>query len=252
MNWIENLPLIKKYKYTPTFDLRIIGPCAIESYQQLEAVCKYVKSIGFSTIRGGAYKHRTTPYKFSGLGQEGIEILHELGTKYGLTTVSEITSPNQINLFNEKVDVIMIGARNMRNYDLLKLVASIDKPIILKRSMDSTLEDWLSACEHYLFHGGKKVILCERGVKTFDLSFRNMMDISSTAFIKKELDIPIIVDPSHGTGYKPIMALVTKSFLAIGCDGYIVEIHPNPSSALCDAEQALSFFDFNSFSKEVI
>lgn len=222
----------------------IAGPCAIEDENQLLSISNTLKRLGIRYLRGGAFKHRTSPYSFAGLGKEGIYLIKKIADSNGQLVVSEITSESQIDLFAENVDIIQIGARSMRNYELIRLVAKLRKVTLLKRSMDSTLRDWLFAGEHFLYHGGQDLIFCERGVTSFDPAFRNMIDITSTCFIKEFLRVPVVLDPSHGTGFPPLFLSLIKAFLAIGIDGYMLEVHNVPEKALCDSDQALSMEEF--------
>lgn len=245
MKWTSELRLLKDYHPSDTYnEIIIAGPCAIESHEQIEEISEFLKELGIDFMRGGAYKHRTSPYSFSGLGEKGLKIISDVCRANKQLVVSEILSIDQLPLFDKYVDIIMIGARSMRNYPLIHSTSKLGKPMIIKRSMDSTLKDWLFAAEHAFYHGAKDVILCERGVKTFDPEFRNILDISSASFITENYNIPLIVDPSHGTGVKEIMGKVAKAFLAIGAKGYMLEIHNNPAIAKCDAEQALTFEEF--------
>ena len=244
-NWLSELVLLNNYKpKEPQAQLVVAGPCAIESEDQLNNISSFLSSKGIEYLRGGAFKHRTSPYSFSGMGKEGLKLLHDVAQANNQKTVSEILSNKYLDDYEQYADVIMIGARNMRNYPLIHEVAQLNKPVILKRSMDSTIKEWLFAAEHFLHYGGQEIILCERGVKTFDDNFRNILDISSACFIKENFDVPLIVDPSHGTGVKQIMGRVAQAFLAIGTDGYMLEVHDNPEIAKCDKEQALSFNEF--------
>lgn len=244
-NWLSQLVLLRKYEPNKSFNnLVIAGPCAIESENQLKSISDFLSSLGVKYLRGGAFKHRTSPYSFSGVGRQGLELLHDIAISNNQKTVSEIISMKYLEDFERFVDIIMIGARSMRNYPLIEEVAKLGKPIILKRSMDSTIKDWLFAAEHFLHYGGREIILCERGVNNFDPSFRNMVDISSACLIKQNFDVPLIIDPSHGTGIKQIMGSVAKAFLAIGSNGHMMEVHDNPEIAKCDKEQALSFDEY--------
>jgi 3-deoxy-7-phosphoheptulonate synthase len=249
--WVDDLKLLSQYKGGDTPNVIIAGPCAIESRNQVFEISESLSKMGVNYLRGGAFKHRTSPYSFSGLGEEGLRFIKEAANQNRQQVVSEVLSETKMDLFKKYVDVIQIGARNMRNYELMKAVSLLNKPVILKRSMDSTIKDWLFAAEHLLYYGVGNITLCERGVSTFDPLFRNMLDISSTCFIKELFNIPVIIDPSHGTGVPLIYEKVIKAFLAAGASGYMVEVHNNPAIAKCDAEQALSIDDFAILKKKL-
>lgn len=224
----------------------IAGPCAIESYEQLHEIAKNIKELGADMLRGGAYKPRTSPYSFQGLGEEGLKIMRKVSDEVGIPIISEITSVDDLDCFKKYVDMIQIGARNMQNFDLLQKVAGLEKPILLKRGMSSTVSEFLLAAEYILKRGNPNVVLCERGIRTFETSARNILDLNSLALIKIESHLPIIVDPSHSAGRYDLVAPLAKAGMACGADGLIVEVHNNPAEALCDGAQSLTF---NSFKK---
>jgi len=215
------------------------GPCAVESQEQIEEIAPLVKAAGASILRAGAYKPRTSPYSFQGLEQEGLKILKAAKKKYGLPIVSEIMSVEDIDLFVENVDLIQVGARNMQNFALLKELGKLDKPILLKRGIANTIEEWLMSAEYILAGGNPNVILCERGIRTYETSTRNTLDISSIPVIKKLSHLPIIVDPSHAAGRWEYIESLSLAAIAAGADGLIIEVHQNPEKALSDGQQSL-------------
>ncbi len=215
------------------------GPCAIESQTQIEEIVPLVMASGAKIIRAGAYKPRTSPYSFQGLGPEGVSILGKTGKKYHIPIVSEIMSIDDLPFFADNIDILQVGARNMQNYPLLKEIGKLDKPILLKRGMANTIEEWLMSAEYILAGGNDKVILCERGIRTFEPSVRNTLDISSIPVLKKLTHLPVIVDPSHAAGRWDFVESLSKAAIAAGADGLIVEVHPNPETALSDGQQSL-------------
>jgi len=217
----------------------IAGPCAVESKEQIEEITPIVKQAGASILRGGAFKPRTSPYSFQGLEHKGLEILKEAKDKYKMPVVSEIMSVDDIDSFVKNVDLIQVGARNMQNFALLKELGKIDKPILLKRGISSTIEEWLMSAEYILAGGNTNVILCERGIRTYETSTRNTLDISSIPVIKKLTHLPIIVDPSHAAGRWEYVESLSLAAIAAGADGLIIEVHQNPEIALSDGQQSL-------------
>jgi len=215
------------------------GPCAVESYEQMDTITPLVKNAGASILRAGAYKPRTSPYSFQGLGDEGLDILVEMKKKYNIPVVSEVMSVEDIDKFIEKVDLIQVGARNMQNFALLKELGKTTKPILLKRGLSSTIEEWLMSAEYIMAGGNPNVILCERGIRTYENSTRNTLDISSVAVIKKLTHLPIIIDPSHAAGRWEYIESLSKAAVAAGADGLIIEVHPEPELALSDGQQSL-------------
>jgi len=224
----------------------ISGPCSVETPEQMEAVASHIKKEGIYLLRGGAYKPRTSPYDFQGLGVEGLKILSETAKRNGMTCVSEIVAPEDVELACEYVDVIQIGARNMQNFELLKAAGSVRKPILLKRGLAATIEELLYAAEYIASRGNDQIILCERGIRTYEKATRNTLDISAVPILKQESHLPVVVDISHSTGRKDIMLPIAKAALAVGADGLIVETHNEPAVALSDAKQQL---DLDQFSK---
>jgi len=229
----------------------IAGPCSIESYDQLLAIAKEVKKLGADMLRGGAYKPRTSPYSFQGLGEEGLKIMQKVSEEVGIPIISEITSTDDLELFKNSVDMIQLGSRNMHNFDLIQKVAKLDKPILLKRGLSATMEEFLLAAEYILNQGNKKVVLCERGIRTYEQSSRNILDLNTLALIKIESHLPIIVDPSHPAGRYDLVAPLAKAGIACGADGLIVEVHNNPKEAMSDGAQSLTFDSFKSLMSEL-
>jgi 3-deoxy-7-phosphoheptulonate synthase len=222
----------------------IAGPCAVETFEQLLATAEAVKAAGADLLRGGAYKPRTSPYAFRGLGVEGLKMLREVGDRTGLPVVTEILSPADVDLFVQYADVQQIGARNMQNFNLLDEVGQVDKPILLKRGMMSTIEELLLSAEYILAHGNSRVILCERGIRTFETTTRNTPDIAAIPVVKHLSHLPIIFDPSHAAGQRRFVAPFARAGIAAGADGLLIEVHVKPEEALCDGKQALLPEDF--------
>lgn len=218
----------------------ISGPCSVESEEQIVSVAKELKNVGASFLRGGAYKPRTSPYSFQGLGLEGLDLLKIARAETGLPIVSEIMSTDVLDRFVEDVDIIQIGARNMQNFVMLRELGRTKKPILLKRGLSATLEEWLMSAEYILSEGNEKVILCERGIRTFETYTRNTLDLSSVPAIKKLSHLPIIVDPSHGTGKSWMVGTMSKAALVSGADGVVIEVHNNPKCALSDGDQSIT------------
>lgn len=226
------------------------GPCSVESEEQIIEVAKRVKEAGASVLRGGAYKPRTSPYAFQGLKAEGIELLLKAKKEVGLPIVSEITNINNLDQFSE-VDIIQVGARNMQNFDLLYELGHSNKPILLKRGLSSTIEEWLMSAEYIMAGGNSNVILCERGIRTYETMTRNTLDISAVPIIKRLTHLPIIVDPSHATGKTWLVEPLAKASISAGADGVMIEVHNNPSCALCDGAQSITPNDFDKIMFEV-
>ncbi len=222
----------------------IAGPCSVESEEQIVAVAKRVKASGAAALRGGAFKPRTSPYAFQGMGTHGIDLLLEAKAATGLPIVTELMSSDQLPLFEEVVDVIQIGARNMQNFDLLKKVGRTSKPILLKRGMSSTVEEWLMSAEYIMAEGNSKVILCERGIRTFETYTRNTLDLSAVLAVKKQSHLPVVVDPSHACGKAWMVERMSMAAVAAGADGLIIEVHNDPKNALCDGAQSITPDDF--------
>ncbi len=222
----------------------IAGPCAIESYEQLDKIAKIVKEAGLSFLRAGAYKPRTSPYSFQGLEHKGLEMLKEIGNKYGLYTTTEVTDAETVDEVARYADILQIGTRNMSNFALLKKVGAVafrqKKKVILKRGWGSTIKEWLLAVEYITSQSDEEVILCERGIRTFEPYTRFTLDLSAVPVIKKLSKLPIIIDPSHAVGQSDLVIPMSRAAIAVGADGIIVEIHNEPEKALCDGQQALN------------
>ena len=226
------------------------GPCSIESHQTLLKVAKAVKKAGASVLRGGAFKPRTSPYSFQGLGEKGLKILHDVSKELNMPTVTELMDIRDIDLVERYSDVIQIGARNMQNFDLLKEVGLSKKPVLLKRGMMSTIEEWLMSAEYILSNGNFNVILCERGIRTFEKATRFTFDVSAIPVVKKLSHLPVVADPSHATGKWSLVTPVGAAAIAAGVDGLLVEVHSNPEEALSDGTQSLLPANFKTFMKE--
>jgi len=217
----------------------IAGPCAVENADLLDDIALSVKQAGANILRGGAFKPRTSPYSFQGLGEEGLKILRDVGRKHGMPVVTEVMDPRQVDLVDGYADMIQIGARNMQNFDLLREVGQTEKPVLLKRGMSATVKDMLMSAEYIMAAGNSRVVLCERGVRSFEDSTRNMLDLSSVPNVKGQSHLPIIVDPSHATGRPDLIPSLARAAVAAGADGVHVEVHSCPERALSDGPQAL-------------
>lgn len=220
------------------------GPCAVENKDQLLTTAEIVQEHGASILRGGAFKPRTSPFSFQGLGEEGLELLVEARKLTGLPIVTEVMDTRQVELVSQYADILQVGSRNMNNFPLLKEVGQVDKPILFKRGMMATVDEYLLAAEYILHNGNENVILCERGIRTFENSTRNTLDLSAVLLLKKLTHLPVCVDPSHGTGIRWMVPEMAKAALAVGADAIIVEVHYKPEIALCDGEQSLYPDDF--------
>lgn len=219
----------------------IAGPCSVETPSQMEAAAAGVAAAGCRLMRGGAYKPRTSPYAFQGHGEEGLAMFRQAAQAHGLPIVTELMDLRTLDAFlRYDVDVIQIGTRNMQNFDLLKEVGKINKPVILKRGMSATISEWLMAAEYIAAGGNQQIIFCERGIRTFETAYRNVLDVTAIAVLKKETHLPVIVDPSHAGGKAWMVSALSKAAVAAGADGLLVEMHPNPCEAWCDADQALT------------
>ena len=217
----------------------IAGPCSVESEEQIVEIAKEVKELGANFLRGGAFKPRTSPYAFQGLKYEGLELLKKAKAKTGLPIVTELMSPYDIETFVENVDVIQVGARNMQNFDLLKELGKTNKPILLKRGLSATIEEWLMSAEYIMAGGNENVILCERGIRTFETYTRNTLDLSAVPAVKKLSHLPVVIDPSHSAGKYWMVEPLAKAAVAVGADGLIIEVHNDPANALCDGPQSI-------------
>ena len=229
----------------------IAGPCSVESAEQVTSIARDVKASGAAMLRGGAFKPRTSPYSFQGMGESGLDLLLEAKAATGLPIVSEIMAPRYAELFEEKVDLVQIGARHMQNFDLLKEVGKLSKPVLLKRGLANTYEEWIMSAEYIMAAGNENVILCERGVRTFETYTRNTLDLSAIPAIRQMSHLPIIVDPSHAAGMYWMVEPLALAATAIGADGLIVEVHNDPAHAKCDGQQSLTPEKFDTLMKKV-
>jgi len=222
----------------------IAGPCSVESETQLNTIAAYLATQNVKILRGGAFKPRTSPYSFQGLGIEGLKLLRTTADQYGMAVISEIMNKEDLNAFNTYTDIIQVGARNMANFDLLKALGKAKKPIMLKRGLSATIEEWLMSAEYIMAHGNKEVILAERGIRTFETYTRNTLDISAVLSIKELSHLPVIIDPSHAAGKYSMIEKLSMASLAVGADGLMVEVHNDPENALSDGAQSLKFDRF--------
>lgn len=229
----------------------IAGPCSVESTEQVLEIAHAAKASGANLLRGGAFKPRTSPYSFQGMGLEGLEILCEAKAATGLPIVTELMSTEYLDVFNEKVDLIQIGARNMQNFDLLKQLGQIERPILLKRGLNATYEEWFMSAEYIMAAGNENVILCERGIRTFENYTRNTLDLQSIPVVRKLTHLPIVIDPSHAGGKWWLVEPMSKAAIAAGADGLMVEVHNNPECALCDGAQSLKPKKYDELIKEI-
>jgi 3-deoxy-7-phosphoheptulonate synthase len=227
------------------------GPCAVESSKQMDTVAHAVKTAGASVLRGGAFKARTSPGSFEGLGEKGLKMLAAAAKDYGLLSVTEVLDIRDIELISKYADIFQIGARNMQNVSLLKEIGKTDKPVLLKRGMGSTITELLLAAEYISNGGNHKIILCERGIRTFEPETRNTLSLSAVPLIKELSKFPVIVDPSHGTGRAMLVAPMSKASIAAGADGLLIDVHPNPEKALCDGRQAIKINIFGQLMKDL-
>lgn len=223
----------------------IAGPCAVESREQLFKTGRSVRTSGAHILRGGAFKPRSSPYTFQGMGEEGLKLLYEIRKDTGMPVVTEVMDTRQVEMVSQYADIIQIGSRNMQNFPLLKEAGLCRKPVLLKRGMMATIEEYLMAAEYILNQGNDQVILCERGIRTFETSTRNTLDLSAVPVLKRLTHLPVIVDPSHGTGVRWMVPPMAKAAVAVGADGLIMEVHYNPEGALCDGYQSLSLDEFD-------
>jgi 3-deoxy-7-phosphoheptulonate synthase len=229
----------------------IAGPCSVESREQMLQTAHAVKRAGATMLRGGAYKPRTSPYDFQGLGLEALKILSEAREQSGLPVVTEVMSTEDVDIICEHADMLQVGARNMQNFALLRRLATVNKPVLLKRGPSATIKEWLLAAEYLLSGGNKNVVLCERGIKTFETEMRNTFDLAAVALARDLSHLPVIADPSHGTGKQSLIAAVSRAAVAVGADGLIIEVHPCPERALSDGPQSLDFAGFENVMKAI-
>ncbi|MDR3613412.1 MAG: 3-deoxy-7-phosphoheptulonate synthase [Candidatus Obscuribacterales bacterium] len=221
----------------------IAGPCAVESAAQMHTVTERLSVCGVQAIRGGVFKPRTSPYAFQGMAEEGIEILRSIERQFRLPTVTEVMSAEQLALLSPHVSMLQVGSRNMQNFELLKLLGKTDKPILLKRGLAATIEELIMAAEYICAHGNNQVVLCERGIRSFDTYTRNVLDLGAVVALKQMTHLPVIVDPSHAAGKRELVADLARGAIACGADGLIIECHPEPEKSVSDARQALSLND---------
>lgn len=218
----------------------IAGPCSFGTYEELDSIAKKLKELNIDILRAGTFKGRTSPYAFQGLRDEGVEILIEIGKKYNIPVVTELTSIEQIKKYGNRIDIIQIGARNMYNYELLKEAGKLNTPVILKRGLSATYNEWILSAEYIKNEGNNNIILCERGIRGFDSTTRNILDIAAVPYIKQNTKYPIIVDPSHATGTRYMIRPLSLSSIAAGADGIMLEVHTNPEKSLSDARQTIN------------
>lgn len=228
------------------------GPCAIEDEETLFAAADAVKAAGAQVLRGGAYKPRSSPKAFQGLGREGLAMLRRVSKVTGLAIITEVLDTRDVELVADVADILQIGSRNMQNTALLKEVGKIKKPVMLKRGMSATVEEWLQAAEYILDAGNPDVILCERGIRTFETALRNTLDLSAVSLLKEMSGLPVVVDPSHGTGRRSLVAPMSKAAVAAGADGLLIEVHPHPELAVCDGPQSLTPIEFSILMGQVV
>lgn len=227
------------------------GPCSVENREMLQNIAREVKKGGAIALRGGAYKPRTSPYDFQGLGEEGLKYLREVADENGMIVITELMGTDDLDLVLKYTDIVQIGARNMQNFSLLKRLGQIDKPVLLKRGLSATINEFLLSAEYIIAHGNRNVILCERGIRTFETMTRNTLDINAIAMIKEISHLPIIVDASHGTGKRSIVGAVTLAGIFAGADGAMIEVHENPECALSDGAQSLDFELFKKVARNI-
>jgi len=229
----------------------IAGPCAVENEDIMKETAFKVRASGASMLRGGAYKPRTSPYSFQGLGEEGLEILARVGQDMNMPVVTEVMDSEDISLVSEYADILQVGARNMHNFSLLRKLGKVNKPVILKRGLSATIEEWLYAAEYIAVGGNSRVIMCERGIRSSETWTRNTIDLSAVALVKELSHLPVMVDPSHGTGIRSLVTPMAKAAIAAGADGVMVEVHPNPEKALSDGPQSLTPRGFSIMMREL-
>ncbi|MFJ8525536.1 bifunctional 3-deoxy-7-phosphoheptulonate synthase/chorismate mutase [Bacillus cereus] len=229
----------------------IMGPCAVENLDQVRLVAQALSKQGLKLMRGGAFKPRTSPYDFQGLGIEGLQILRQVSKEFDLAIISEILNPNDVEMALDYVDVIQIGARNMQNFDLLREVGKVNKPVLIKRGLSATIDEFVNAAEYVIAQGNNQIILCERGIRTYERATRNTLDISAVPILKKETHLPVVVDVTHSTGRKDLLLPTAKAAIAVGADAVMAEVHPDPMVALSDSEQQMNIPEFHEFINEI-
>lgn len=229
----------------------IAGPCAIETEEQALEAGRMAKDMGAQILRGDAFKHRTSPYSFQGLGRRGLEILREMSRAYGMPTVTEVMEPGDVEVVAAHADLLRVGTRNMMNFPLLREIGRSGKPVMIKRGMSATIEEWLMAAEYVAREGNTDIILCERGIRTYESAYRNTLDLSAVPFTKQLTHLPVIVDPSHASGRRELVAPLARAAVAVGADAVMIDVHPNPRAALCDGAQALTGADVNDLARDL-
>jgi len=248
--------MVKKISEGPRTSLEkpiiIAGPCSVENYEIMDKTVKFLKELGIEFIRGGVFKPRTSPYSFQGLGLEGIDILKDIKHKYSVKIVSEVLDVRDLEDMFDVVDVIQVGSRNMYNYPLLKELGKINKTVLLKRGISATIEEWLNAAEYIALEGNRDIILCERGIRTFETYTRNTLDLNCIPVVKQNTSLRIIVDPSHGTGRRELVKPLSLAAIAVGADGLLIEVHPEPQKALSDGFQSVDFNEFKEIYTKVL
>lgn len=227
------------------------GPCSVESEEQMEACAALCAAQGATFLRGGAFKPRSSPYSFQGMGEDGLKLMHDAAKHHGLNTITEVMESAQIEVIYQYIDVFQVGARNMQNFSLLKELGKTDKPVFLKRGLSATIEEWLMSAEYIMSQGNPHVILCERGIRTFENSTRNTLDLSAVPVLKSKSHLPVFVDPSHGTGIRNKVIPMARAAVAAGADGLMVEVHPDPATAMSDGPQSLFFEQFVEMMRQV-
>lgn len=229
----------------------IAGPCAVESRQQVKETASALKEIGVDILRGGVFKPRTSPYSFQGLGLKGLKYLKEAGDEIGVPVITELMDEKNLDAVVEYSDIIQIGSRNMYNYSLLKVIGEIDKPVFLKRGMSASIKEWIMAAEYIAAYGNKNIILCERGIRTFEVYTRNTLDLAAVPIMKNETGLPVIVDPSHGTGRRELILPMSKAALSCGANGLMIEVHIDPKNALSDGQQSVTPEEYKNIFLEI-
>lgn len=247
----ESLIPVRHTYIGPGYFNVMAGPCAIEDHDQLLSCAQAVKASGATILRGGAFKPRTSPYSFQGMEEEGLKLMAEAGKAYKLATICEVTSLRALEMAVKYVDMLQIGARNMQNFELLKEVGRSGLPVMLKRGLAATIDEWLNAAEYIISEGNPHIVLCERGIRTYETATRNTLDISAVPVLRKKTHLPIIVDPSHATGVRAYVEPLSKASVAVGADGLMIEVHPCPSCALSDGPQSLTFGEFDCLMKNL-
>jgi 3-deoxy-7-phosphoheptulonate synthase len=229
----------------------IAGPCAVESHEQMDAIAANVAASGANVLRGGAFKPRTSPYSFQGLEEKGLQFLADAAQKHGLRSISEVMDGESIDLVASYVDILQVGSRNMQNFSLLKRLGKQSKPVFLKRGHSATYREFVGAAEYVLAGGQAEVILCERGIRTFETYTRNTADLAAVPALKELCDLPVVVDPSHGTGRRSLVAPLARAAIAVGADGLMIEVHPNPAEAVSDGQQTLNPLEFEALMRSL-